>query len=185
MIKEIARKCRTCKEVKPLTSFTKRSSSPTGYQYQCKVCRSEQRYTNGSYLRERFRKHQYRHNSTMFYTDVTIEAVLTAAKCCYCDDELTREKDHAKQATLDHVYLGHNIDANVVVCCRSCNASKGRMHVYDFYQSSEQFTDELWRAFVRKFASRFLKREPNEQEIEAWKQGFADEASELRKEGVS
>lgn len=178
------RKCRTCKEIKNLTEFTKRPRAPQGRENQCKECRSNARYENGAYLRERFRKHQYRHNSTMFYTDVTIEAVLTAAKCCYCDDELIREKEHAKQATLDHVYLGHNIDDNVVVCCRSCNASKGRMHVYDYYQSSEQFTDELWHAFVSKFASRFLKREPNEQEIEAWKQGFKEESEETKQYGA-
>ncbi len=178
------RKCRTCKEIKNLTEFTKRPRAPQGRENQCKECRSKARYENGAYLRERFRKHQYRHNSTMFYTDVTTDSVLTAAKCCYCDDELTREKEHAKQATLDHVYLGHNIDANVVVCCRSCNASKARMHVYDFYKSSEQFTDELWHAFVRKFAGCFLKREPNEQEIEAWKQGFKEESEERKQYGA-
>ena len=120
----MTRKCRTCKEVKNLTEFTRRPKAPQGREYQCKACRSKARYKNGAYLRERFRKHQYRHSNTVLYTDVTINAVLTADKCCYCGDELTREKEHAKQATLDHVYLGHNIDDNVVVCCRGCNTSK-------------------------------------------------------------
>ncbi|WP_157804189.1 HNH endonuclease [Lysinibacillus xylanilyticus] len=135
-------------------------------------------------MRERFRKHQYRHSSTMLYTDVTINAVLTATKCCYCGDELTREKEHAKQATLDHVYLGHNIDDNVVVCCRSCNTSKGQLHIYDYYQRSARFTDELWHEFVKQFASRYLKHEANEQEIEAWKQGFKEESEEMKQYGA-
>ncbi|EFI69313.1 hypothetical protein BFZC1_06038 [Lysinibacillus fusiformis ZC1] len=184
MINEMTRKCRTCKEVKNLTEFTRRPKAPQGREYQCKACRSKARYENGAYLRERFRKHQYRHSNTVFYTDVTINAVLTADKCCYCGDELTREKEHAKQATLDHVYLGHNIDDNVVVCCRSCNTSKGQLHIYDYYQRSASFTDELWHEFVKQFASRLLRREPNEQEIEAWKQGFKEESEEVKRYGA-
>ncbi|WP_409369894.1 HNH endonuclease [Lysinibacillus sp. 38-6] len=184
MINEMMRKCRICKETKPLTEFTRQATAPQGRQARCKSCRSKAQYESGDYLRERIRKHEYRHNGANHYTDVTIQEVLNATNCAYCDVEMTRGKCESSEATVDHVYLGHNIDANVVVCCRSCNASKGRLHVYDFYQSSEQFTDELWHAFVSKFASRFLKREPNEQEIEAWKQGFKEESEERKQYGT-
>ena len=116
--------------------------------------------------------------------------MMSATHCVYCGEEGNRIHGHAKELVMDHVYYaggyaGKNIDHNIVACHRSCNTSKGRMHVYDFYLSSERFTDKLWHEFVKQFSSRFLKHEPTLAEIEAWKLGFADEASELLREGVS
>lgn len=184
MIKEITRECRTCKEIKLLTDFTRRPTAPLGREYQCKACRSKARYESGAYIRERIRKHEYRHNAANHYTEATIQEVISATNCAYCDAEMARGKQEPTEATVDHVYRGHNIDHNVVVCCRSCNASKGRMHVYDFYQYSEKFTDELWHEFVKQFARRLLKHEPTEQEIEVWKQGFKEESEELKRYGA-
>lgn len=180
LITEVTRKCRSCIEVKPLTDFTRRTKALQGRESQCKACRSKARYESGAYLRERFRKHQYRHNSNMFYTDVTINAVLTATNCCYCNDELTREKEHAKQATLDHVYPGANIDENIVICCRSCNTSKGQLHVYDFYQSSEKFTDELFRKFLKTWISRMIGREISDHEVDEMAFNLRAESEEIR-----
>lgn len=184
LITEVTRKCRECNEVKTLKSFTKDIRSPGGYQTLCKSCRSERRYADGSYLRERIRKHQYRHKQQTYYTDELIERILTTSNCAYCGDVLIHKKEHAKQATADHIYLGANTDNNIAICCRSCNASKGQLHVYDFYLASEKFTDDLWHEFVRQFASGFIKREPNEQEIEAWKQGFKEESEERKRYGA-
>lgn len=184
MVNEMTRKCRTCKEIKNLTEFTRRPKAPQGREYQCKACRSKARFESSSYIRERFRKHVYRHNTVNLYTEATIEEVLSATNCAYCDVEMTRGKRELTEATVDHVYLGHNIDENVVVCCRSCNSKKHRQHVYDFYQSSEKFTDKLWYEFVKRFASRFLKHEANEQEIEAWKLGFKVESEEMKRYGA-
>lgn len=181
---ETERKCKICSEIKPLTDFNKHATSKNGRMTKCKTCRSKERYESGAYFRERFRKHKYRHDKPTYYTDELIERILTTSKCTYCDDKLTHQKEHAKQATADHVYLGANIDDNIVICCRSCNTSKGQLHVYDFYQSSEKFTDELWHEFVKQFASRILKREPSALEIEAWKQGFKEESEERKQYGA-
>ncbi|QDP99180.1 hypothetical protein FOH38_00695 [Lysinibacillus fusiformis] len=185
MIIETERKCRICSEVKPLADFHKHAPSKNGRMTKCKTCRSKERYKNGAYLLERIRKHGYRHKAAIRYTEATLQDVLNATNCAYCDVELTRGSQITTEATIDHVFLGINIDENVIVCCRGCNAAKSNSHVYDFYQSSEKFTDEVWHEFVKQFASRLLKHEPTPAEIEAWKQGFADEASELRREGVS
>ena len=175
------RKCIDCGQSKVLTEFCAHRKAKDGYTNLCKACRSVRRYHNGDYMRERFRKHEMRYGSPTYYTDELIQRLLTATQCCYCGDKLVREKGHAKEPTTDHVYPGANIDDNIVICCRECNRGKFQSHVYDYYQSSERFTEELWLAFVEEIASRFLHHKPNQQEIESWVIGLKDEAEESRR----
>jgi ribosomal protein S27AE len=55
----VDRKCRTCGEVKGVTSFSKHSSSPDGIRTQCKACANEaerlRRLHNGDEMRAKDR----------------------------------------------------------------------------------------------------------------------------------
>lgn len=106
---------------------------------------------------------------------------MNTTHCTYCGEEMNHVKDDKHQATIDHVFIGCNIDNNVVACCRSCNASKGSKHVYDFYKTSDKFTYERWIVFVRNFARGILSKEPTSSEVLAFAKGFKDEAEELAK----
>ncbi|MEK4230728.1 HNH endonuclease [Solibacillus sp. FSL H8-0538] len=179
--------CRHCHIEKPLSQFEAQKRNKDGHTNRCKSCRCKHRYESGAYQRERERKHSYRSNRPTYYTDEIVQRMMSATHCVYCGEEGNRINGDANELVMDHVYhvggnAGHNIDDNIVACHRGCNTSKGRLHVYDFYQSSERFTDDLWHEFVKQFASRLLNREPTPSEIEAWKQGFADEAFELTTE---
>lgn len=180
--------CKYCHTEKPLSQFEAKKHNKDGRSNRCNSCRCKHRYESGAYQRERERKHSYRSNSPIYYTDEVVQRMMSATHCVYCGGEGNRISGDANELVMDHVYhaggyAGHNIDDNIVACHRSCNVKKGRRHVYDFYQSSESFTDELWRGFVKQFARRLLKREPNEQEIEAWKQGFKEESEEMKRYG--
>lgn len=178
--------CRYCHIEKPLSQFEVEKRNTDGHTGRCKECRCAFR-ENGEYLRERIRKYEVKSGRTARFTDEGLRRMLGATHCAYTGVELNRKPGDKHEATLDHVYPsrgidGVNIDANVVAVSRSANSAKGQMHVYDFYQSCDEFTDERWYAFVTNFVSRILNREPTPAEIEAWKQGFADEANELRRE---
>lgn len=178
LITNVTRKCRTCKEVKTLTEFTRRPKAKQGRENQCKACRCKTRYENGSYMSERLRKHTIRTGKPVYYTEKVEDMMRAAMNCCYCNVKLTHINGAASQATFDHVYLGANIDENLVVCCRACNTSKYQDHVYTFYQRSESFTDELFHAFATQLASRIFGKAPTPGEVERVKAGLKLESEE-------
>jgi hypothetical protein len=59
-------------------------------------------------------------------------------KCAYCESE--------ENITLDHILPqckgGLDIKTNVVVCCHSCNQSKGHIHWKEWYCNQWFFTEE-------------------------------------------
>ncbi|MEH7401587.1 hypothetical protein V7148_11410 [Gottfriedia acidiceleris] len=99
--------------------------------------------------------------------------------CSYCGCELNGENGHPQQATIDHTYGEINLASTLTVACRGCNSAKGQKHVYEFYQDSEKFTDELWGAFVQEFTEKFIARDISAEEVERMKQNFADEFKEI------
>lgn len=172
-------KCNRCGQVKPLSEFVSDKRMKLGVLHYCKQCRCDERAENGSYLRERIRKYQYRAKDdamiTMSVND--LKKMLRQRTCTYCGCELT-----PANTTIDHIYpLSDTYGGSntVVVSCRSCNASKGNRHVYDFYRNSNTFTDELWTKFVRDFTERLLHRHLTDIEVEQMKRNFADEAADL------
>lgn len=172
--------CNICQEEKTFEEMTKDPSSKSGYRKQCKSCRSKLRYENGSYFMERLRKHAIRTGRPTMYTDKVIDMIRAATNCCYCGVKLTNIRGAASQATFDHIYLNKNIDDNLVVCCRACNASKYKDHVYTFYQRSDSFTDELFDAFSTEMAKRFISSEPTPVDVGRIKAGLRIEAEELK-----
>lgn len=48
---EIRKKCNNCLEEKPLSEFSKQSSSKDGYKYRCKIC--DKRYFDKYYEEKR------------------------------------------------------------------------------------------------------------------------------------
>ncbi|WP_164853303.1 HNH endonuclease [Peribacillus asahii] len=111
-----------------------------------------------------------------------LESLLTNHSCCYCSEPLTNEN-----ATVDHVfslsqsYGGVNIIENLTQSCRSCNGSKGKDHVADFYRRSDKFTPALWTSFVRSYTERLIGRKVTDIEVEQMKRNLMDEADELRR----
>jgi len=177
--------CKYCHVEKSLELFEVDKRLKDGHTNRCKECRSKQRYENGEYEREKFRKHEIKSNSPTYYTAEVLQRMMSATNCTYCGDELNRIKENPKQATMDHVYhaggyAGKNIDENIVPACRACNAAKGKDHVFDFYLRSERFTEELWLDFVSGFASRILRREPTAEDVDAVALGLAEDAADIR-----
>ena len=173
--------CRVCQQEKTLEEMSAEKRNKNGRSGQCKPCRSKSRYENGSYFMERLRKHAIRTGQPTMYTDKVVEMMRAATNCCYCDVKLTHISGAASQATFDHIYLGGlNIDDNLVVCCRACNASKFQDHVYTFYQRSESFTDELFHIFSTQLASRIFNKAPMPTEVESVKAGLKLEAEEMK-----
>jgi hypothetical protein len=173
--------CRICGAEKQKTEFTSEKRNTNGITSRCKACRCEARRNSGDYNRERLRKFSIRHNSQVNITVDELEILLRKRDCTYCGVEMNGISGSPHEATIDHVYPGANIAADLVVACRRCNSAKRQSHVYDFYQSSEKFTDALWNDFVRDFTSKLVGRGLTDQEVEQMKQNFADEARELRK----
>lgn len=179
-------KCKTCGEFKELSKMRKDNRIKCGYLKECKACRSKRRYVNGEYDRERIRKHEYKTNSDAYYTEKTLIRVANAMNCEYCGDELNRIHGDANQITMDHIYYagseygGHNVDDNIAVCCRQCNGKKGQSHIYDFYQSFDRFTPELWSAFIKRWIGDMLNRPITDDDVEVMTENLREESDELR-----
>ena len=181
-ITELAvRKCRICNEVKPLFDFHKDPNSSLGRRTECKPCRSVER-SKYDYIKGRFLKHQLRNGGNNHYTDDLILRLRTATHCQFCGDEFENVHGSKRQATLDHLYAqsGVNVDGNIAVICRSDNSSKGTMHIYDYYQSSERFTDELWSAFLKDWIGRLYNREVTDADIPFLTECLRDESIEFK-----
>lgn len=175
------RMCRDCGQEKGIEEFSKRKYEKTGHSFQCKACRSVQRYESKSYFLERLRKHSIRTGRPLNYdVDALYGRWIATKTCVYCGVGLSRKSGTANQDTFDHIYLDFNINDNLVICCRSCNSSKGKDHVYDFYQRSDKFTEELFDAFATEIAQRISRKEPSRQYVEQVKAGFKLESDELK-----
>lgn len=173
--------CRACKEEKRIEELSLNRTKKGGFENLCKSCRSKERYEGKSYFVERLRKHAIRTGRSLNYDiDALYERWKATNNCAYCDVELTRESGATNQDTFDHIYLGCNINDNLVICCRSCNAAKGKDHVYDFYLRSDKFTDELFDVFATEMARWILRKEPSRQYVEQVKAGFKVESDELK-----
>jgi 5-methylcytosine-specific restriction endonuclease McrA len=171
--------CRVCGENKPAELFEKEKRNTAGVTGRCLACRCEHRRKSGEYFAERLRKFSKRKGDSRVLMSVEdIERLLRQRECSYCGCHMNGN------ATADHVYaIGKygqsNIAENIVASCRSCNSAKGSKHVYDFYQSSPKFTDELFHKFVADYTERLIGRKLTDEEVEQMKQNFADEARDL------
>ena len=61
-------------------------------------------------------------------------------RCVYCQVKLKKyahtKRSRGNEATLEHIDNdGPNSEANVVMCCRSCNASKGPKKLTVWFES--------------------------------------------------
>jgi 5-methylcytosine-specific restriction endonuclease McrA len=175
--------CKVCGSKKPLSEFRGDKRTRLGVIQTCKTCRNAMAATNGELVRWRFRSIKRRAKKFGVTDTLTFEEyadVFVGDTCTYCGVEL-----NDSNRSVDHVYPMSKRFANgylnIVPCCRECNDRKWTMHVYDFYQTSEKFTDELFREFVRMFTERLIGRELTEQEVDIMIQNFRAEAEEMRR----
>jgi 5-methylcytosine-specific restriction endonuclease McrA len=175
--------CKVCGAEKEISEFRGDRRAKLGVIHTCKTCRNEQDAQSGETVRRRYRSVKKR--AKRFGVIDTLEFseyvdVFFSDKCSYCGTELNDDN-----RSVDHVYpmsAGFaNGDVNIVPCCRKCNERKGTMHVYDFYQASDKFTDELFRKFVRSFTERLINRGLTEREVDIMIENFRKEAEEMRR----
>lgn len=175
--------CKVCGAEKEISEFRGDRRKKLGVIHTCKACRRAQDAQSGETVRRRYRDTKRR--AKKFGVIDTLEFseyadVFFSDKCVYCGVELLDSN-----RSVDHVYAmgggfanGH---LNIVPCCRKCNEKKRALHVYDFYQSSELFTDELFREFVRSFTEHLINRELTEREVDIMIDNFRKEAEEIRR----
>lgn len=174
--------CRICGKEKEISAFSAQKRNIDGITGECKACRCAARLSGDSYLKERLRKYQIRSKEGRVSISIPeLEGLLKQPNCTYCGCELTPENKE-----VDHVYpLNHyggaNLLINLTIACKSCNSSKRNIHIFEFYQRSEKFTDELWTSFVHSYTKRLLKRELTANQVEKMKKNFEAEADELRR----
>jgi hypothetical protein len=175
--------CKVCNVEKELSEFRGDKRKKFGVIHTCKACRNAQDVQNGELIRRRYRSVKKR--AKRFGVIDALEFseyadVFFGEKCSYCATELNDDN-----RSVDHVYpmsTGFaNGQLNIVHCCRACNEKKRTMHVYDFYQSSDKFTDELFREFVRSFTERLIKRPISDEEVDIMIENFRKEAEEMRR----
>jgi HNH endonuclease len=175
--------CRVCGVEKELSEFRGDRRKKLGVIHTCKACRNAQDAKNGETVRKRYRDAKRRAKKfgvidTLDY--VEFADVFFSEKCSYCGTELNDEN-----RSVDHVYPMSkqfaNGDLNIVPCCRKCNERKWTMHVYDFYKASDNFTDELFRDFVREYTERLINRPISEKEVDIMIENFRKEAEEMRR----
>ncbi|MFE4524007.1 HNH endonuclease [Cytobacillus firmus] len=183
---EILYTCRICGAEKPIEEMQRDKRKKHGIMNRCKKCRCEQRRENGEYTRERIRKYGYRSgDSKVLLTVKELEGMLQKRTCTYCGLQMDGKNGESAEATLDHLYglSGYgatSLAISLVPACRACNSSKANSHIYDFYQRSDKFTDQLFRQFVSDFTARLVKREITESEIDVMIGYFEAEARDLR-----
>jgi HNH endonuclease len=175
--------CKVCNDEKELSEFRGDKRKKFGVIHTCKACRNAQDAQNGELVRSRYRSVKRRAKKfgvidTLDYVEYA--DVFFSDECVYCGMEL----DDSNRS-VDHVYpmsAGFaNGQLNIVHCCRTCNEKKRTMHVYDFYQSSEKFTNELFREFVRDFTERLIKRPISDEEVDIMVENFRKEAEAMRR----
>jgi len=174
--------CKRCGQDKPLTEMVKKSAVKGGYLKLCRACRSEIRYENGEYMREIVRRHAKDANQKvpLVTENDLIELMAERQTCPYCDVKLTQAN-----RTIDHIYPksqkygGKNITDNMIYCCHSCNSGKHTTNIYDFYQRSKKFTDQLWREFIQCWIGRIANRVLTESEIDFMSEQLKAESEEL------
>ncbi|KPD00598.1 hypothetical protein LR69_01250 [Geobacillus sp. BCO2] len=178
--------CKICGAEKELSEFRGDKRTKPGVIHTCKACRRAQDAQSNELIRWRYRSVKKR--AKRFGVIDTLEFseyadVFFSDKCSYCGTELNDDN-----RSVDHVYAmgagfanGH---LNIVSCCRRCNEKKRALHVYEFYQSSDQFTDELFREFVRSFTERLVNRPISEREVDVMIEGFRTEAELLRNSAI-
>ncbi|WP_088007209.1 hypothetical protein [Indiicoccus explosivorum] len=122
-------------------------------------------------------------SSNLTFTDV-LALFEKRTNCPYCGCSIGMDEGQEKP-TAEHIYGfktvvgGVNHLLNFEVVCHTCNIKKGNKHVYDWYQQSDAFTDQLWRQFVRNFAERLAERPVTEAEIDNVAETLRAEAAEL------
>jgi HNH endonuclease len=175
--------CKICGVEKELSEFRSDKRAKLGVIHTCKACRRAQDAENSELVRRRYRSVKRRAKKfgvidTLDYDEYA--DVFFSDECVYCGMEL----DDSNRS-VDHVYpmsAGFaNGQLNIVHCCRTCNDKKRTMHVYDFYLSSDKFTDELFRDFVREYTERLINRPISEREVDIMIEHFREEAEEMRR----
>jgi len=154
IVKDNAKQCCACKEIKPLTEF---SNSPRGRKNKaayCKPCSSKYQLNYLSKEERRKKTQKYRDNNRAWWrslhrinqfnrrkniklasdntvTKEFVEEVYNFSTCYYCKEETPK-----KFRTLEHKQPlskgGKHSSSNIVMACLSCNCSKRNMTEEEF-----------------------------------------------------
>jgi len=184
MTKEKLHTCKICGQEKTLEEMAQQSGRKTGHRGYCKSCRNKQRKENGEVLQAR--AYNYMLRAKVDYMGVSGDDLAKIAEthkeCAYCGSR--------KKLTFDHIYnlrkgkYNRNIPANITVCCDDCNNHKKMKSLIEFYDQSEEFTEERLYAVIKDFFGRLVHREISDEAIPAIIAGMRAEVEE-EKAGVA
>jgi 5-methylcytosine-specific restriction endonuclease McrA len=162
--------CTKCGEGKPLEEFKKDRRNKSGYTSTCKVCESERvkeyyRQEGERLVRNRYhgintRVREFGSILALKYDDF-LELVANDNPeenvCSYCGrSEKDELEEHNCRLSLDHImplrYGSPHAAWNVTLACKRCNSAKANKHVLEFFQQSEDFTEERLHALIHDMA---------------------------------
>ncbi|MBB6449603.1 5-methylcytosine-specific restriction endonuclease McrA [Geomicrobium halophilum] len=149
--------CKLCGQTKATSEFRRDKRAKNGIIGECRPCRNAREKANGTYHRVYFMKHKRRAKAAGNLDALTFNQyldVVSRPNCAYCG----KARTDGERFGLDHIVPNKNITTginskgNVALACHSCNAKKGTRNLVDFYEHSDEFTPELFRAFIDQWA---------------------------------
>jgi hypothetical protein len=117
------KKCTTCKELKTYDSFYKDKTSPTGYGYECKICKRNYKPSPEVYARQLEKSRQHNRFKWSGFTEEDFQNKLKEQnyKCAICEtDDPGKTNWHA-----DH---DHNTGTKRGILCKMCNTALGMLN---------------------------------------------------------
>lgn len=131
------KRCCKCKEVKPLSEFSKRNDTPDGKRYDCKNCKKKRKPNQPSSNPEQVRKKRLRKNYKMSLEDYDRLYVAQQGKCAICG---VHQRDLQKPLFVDHDHTTKDIRG---LLCQQCNLGLGAF--YDNPDLLIKASEYLWK----------------------------------------
>ena len=153
------KRCTNCKEIKPLTQFSRHRLSKDGHAWQCKQCNSERAKLfrvspRGIYTRIRGRalfekKKPFNLDKECFVAWYNLQA----KHCVYCgisEEDVILWQDnfnrHVRKLSVDCMIndVGYVIE-NLVLACERCNTIKGNMFSHEqMLEIGDKYVRPIW-----------------------------------------
>lgn len=127
------KRCRTCREVKPLTPefFPRDKNQPDGFQGWCKGCKQKAQRAEYARNPEKYREKQMISKFGMTYADYDRMLEAQGGKCAICGSTDSRGRGHwtpkSYHRSVEMLHIDHDYNTGEVrqLLCGSCNRGIG------------------------------------------------------------